>query len=84
MSSFQFYSIFKLCDKIQEIEKFDIRFCLNCDEDSNEDVIDEVILPGNNTCELVLFPEIQKHIYLNINNHLPLISVQIDSPPPNL
>ncbi len=82
ISMLQLNSVLKLCNKQKQTEKLENKPFCNCDEDPNE--IDEVILSGNNTCELVLFPEIKKCIYLNINNHLPLISVKIDSPPPNL
>ena len=83
LSSVQFYSIFKLCYKIQEIEKIDIRSCLNCYEDSNEDIIDEVILFTKDS-KLVLYSiDLLKCSGFIVNQRLPSLSVKIDSPPPN-
>jgi hypothetical protein len=83
LSSVQFYSIFKLCYKIQEIEKIDIKSFLNCDEDSNEDIVDEVILYTKDSRLALYFIDLIKRIDFHVNQRLPSLFIKIDSPPPN-
>lgn len=83
MSSVQFYSIYKTSDKKQEIEKINIMACLNCNENSNEDIIDEVILFTKDSALVLHFIDLLKYFRFIVNQRLPSLSVKIDSPPPN-